>query len=119
MNKSLAEAELDKVLKYCNSVGVDFVAYVLIKPHTLSEKDAIEDAYRTAMHIFEKAADNDVYARIAFEPVFVVKGVTEFLFNDGRFSPPNLWSIVEILNKTYTSSSNSTKNNNKTIARLH
>ena len=98
LNKAVPEQHLDQTLQMCRDTGIDFVSYVLIKPPGLSEKEAIQDSVDTAMHVLEKAERYDVYARIAFEPVFVVRGKPiEKLFLSGDYRPPKLWSVVEVL----------------------
>ena len=101
LNKGVPEEHLDESIQMCQEAGVDFVAYVLIKPHGLSEGEAIIDAVDTAIHVLEKAERCGVYARIAFEPVFVVRDKPiERLFLSGDYKPPKLWSVVEVLAQT-------------------
>ncbi len=101
LNKGVTEEHLDQTLQMCRDAGIDFVSYVLIKPHCLSEREAIQDAVDTAIHVLEKADSYGVYARIAFEPVFVVRGKSiEKLFLSGEYKPPKLWSVVEVLAQT-------------------
>ncbi len=101
LRKGVPEEHLDQVLQMCKDVGVDFACYVLIKPPGLSEREAIEDAVNTAIHVLEKADRYGVYGRIAFEPVFVVRNKPiEILFKAGQYKPPKLWSVVEVLAQT-------------------
>ena len=98
LNKAVPEKHLDDAMKLCKNAGVDFVAYVLIKPHTLTEAEGIKDAVETAIHVLKKAEEYRVNARIAFEPVFVTKGkILETLFIQGKYTPPKLWSVAEVL----------------------
>lgn len=101
LRKGVPESHLDEALDLCKEAGIDFVAYVLIKPHTLSEAEAIQEAVNTALHVLQKAKAKGVTARIAFEPVFVTKGkVLEELFLRGEYTPPKLWSVVEVIKRT-------------------
>ncbi len=101
LNKGVLEEHLDQTLQICREAGVDFACYVLIKPHGLSEKEAIQDAVNTAVHILGKADMYGVYGRVAFEPVFVVRNKPiEALFMAGQYKPPKLWSVVEVLAQT-------------------
>ncbi len=98
LNKGVPENHLDETLQMCREAGIDFACYVLIKPPGLSEREAIEDAVNTAIHVLEKADRYGVYARIAFEPVFVVRDKPiETLFKTGQYQPPKLWSVVDVL----------------------
>lgn len=101
LNKGVKEADLDEILKRCEDAGLDFVAYVLIKPHKLSEYEGIVEASNTAIHVLEKAGTYNLKARIAFEPVFVTEGKeVEIYFLKGEYTPPKLWSIIEVLRRT-------------------
>lgn len=101
LNKGVPEKHLDDALQICKESGVDFVAYVLIKPPRLNEAEGIEDAVKTATHVLEKADKYSVNARIAFEPVFVTEGtLVEELWDRGEYQPPKLWSIIEVLEQT-------------------
>jgi radical SAM enzyme (TIGR01210 family) len=100
LNKGVPEKHLDESLQMCREAGVDFVSYVLIKPHTLTEAEGICDAVNTAVHVLTKAEEYGVKARIAFEPVFVTTGVLEELFMKGEYRPPKLWSVTEVLVET-------------------
>lgn len=101
LRKGTPESHLDECLQICRETGVDFVAYVLIKPQTLSESEGIEEAVNTAIHVFTKAQAHGVKTRIAFEPVFVTYGKEiEQLWKSGEYSPPKLWSVAEVLIQT-------------------
>ena len=101
LRKGTPEQHLDDALEMCRDTNVDFVSYVLIKPHTLSEAEGIEEAVNTATHVLAKAKQYGVKARIAFEPVFVTKGkVIEELWEKGEYHPPKLWSVAEVLIQT-------------------
>ncbi|MFH1439757.1 MAG: hypothetical protein ABIG89_04270 [Candidatus Woesearchaeota archaeon] len=101
LNKGTPETHLDESLQMCKEADVDFVSYVLIKPHTLTEAEGIKEAVDTAVHILTKAEQYGVKARIAFEPVFVTKGkIIEELWKNGEYKPPKLWSVAEVLIKT-------------------
>ena len=101
LNKELPEHHLDEVLEICKEANVNFVSYVLIKPHLLTELEGIQDSVNTAVHVLEKAKRHGVSARIAFEPVFVTqKNILNYLWKKGKYTPPKLWSIVEVLRQT-------------------
>src|SRR3989338_8765982 len=101
LRKGTPEKHLDDALKMCRDAGVNFVSYVLIKPHTLSEAEGIEEAVNTATHVLAKADSYGVKTRIAFEHVFVTKGKTlEKFWKRGEYQPPKLWSVAEVLIQT-------------------
>jgi hypothetical protein len=110
LNKGTKEKDLDHALTLCQKIGIDFAAYVLIKPQTLTEVEGIREAVDTALHIIQKARLYRVRARVEFEPMFVVHGkIIETLFNEGKYKPPKLWSIIEVLNQTINALGNDFK----------
>lgn len=101
LNKATPEKHLDQCLEICRDARVNFVGYTLIKPPSLTEAEAIDDAVATALHVLNKAASYGVNARIAFEPVFVTHGKPiETLWRRGEYQSPKLWSIAEVLIRT-------------------
>jgi len=101
LNKGVKEEHLDEIMQFCKNAGVDFVAYVLIKPHKLTEYEGIIEATNTAVHVLKKAASYDLRARIAFEPVFVTEGKEiETYYLKGVYTPPKLWSVIDVLYRT-------------------
>ena len=101
LRKGTPEHHLDEALDICKAAGVDFVSYVLIKPHTITEAEGIDEAVNTAVHVLAKAEQHGVNGRIAFEPVFVTQGkIIEQLWKKGNYVPPKLWSVAEVLIKT-------------------
>ena len=100
LNKAVPEKHLDDSLLICEEAGVDFVSYVLIKSHLLSEADGMRDTIDTALHVLEKAKKYGVNARLAFEPVFVTYNTPiEDYWKRGEYEPLQLWTISEIMIK--------------------
>lgn len=95
VNKGFTLMDFRRAVKTCRNLGVGVKAYLLVKPPFLSEKEAIEDAVSSA---FE--ASNLGASRISFNPLAVHRHtLVEYLWKRGEYSPPWLWSLVEILNK--------------------
>ena len=68
-------------------------AYVLLKPPFLTERDALLDAQRT----MSDAIDAGV-TTLSLNPVNVQSDtLVEQLWKEGRYRPPWLWSVVEVL----------------------
>ena len=75
--------------------GMSLRVYILIKPPFLTEKDAIKDAIKSAEKV-KKIADV-----ISFNPVAIhSKTIIEYLWRKKLFSPPWLWSVVDVLRNT-------------------
>ncbi len=82
--------------------NVTFQTYLLVKPQTLSEREAIEDAVQSAVDVANLATKANVPTRIAFEPVFVTHGTElEKHFLAGQYTPVNLWSVLEVVQRTH------------------
>lgn len=71
--------------------------YVLVKPPFLTESEAIDEAVATA----ERVAALPALEAISFNPTTIHKNtLVETLWKRGDYSPPWLWSIVEVLRRT-------------------
>jgi radical SAM enzyme (TIGR01210 family) len=71
---------------------------VLLKPLDTGEREAIEDAVLTARKVFGLAAARNIPTRIALEPCFVAPHTPlHRAFDQGRYRPPWLWSVIEVL----------------------
>ena len=74
-------------------------AYIFVKPILTSEKEAIEDAVSTAKYVENLGVD-----RISFCPATIHKGtLMEILWRRGSYSPPWIWSILEIIKRVRNS----------------
>ncbi len=84
----LAAAERARVL------GLRTKAYLLLKPPYLAESEAIEDVVRS----IRVAAPS--FDTLSVNPVHIQNGtVVEALYHRGRYRPPWLWSVVEVLRR--------------------
>ncbi len=76
------------------ALGLRAKAYLLLKPPYLSEEEAADDVVRS---IGEAAARFDA---LSVNPVHIQNGtVVEWLYHRGRYRPPWLWSVVEVLRR--------------------
>lgn len=98
LNKQLSEEEIANVMKSCRDAGADFLAYLLVKPPTLCEREAIDDAVESAEWVASLAKKIGVGIRIAFEPVFTTP---KLIRNFPNYQCCNLWSVVEILRRVH------------------
>ncbi|MDH3669049.1 MAG: hypothetical protein OEN23_19205 [Paracoccaceae bacterium] len=97
LRKGLSDRSVRRVMEVCKEAGVRFVAYLLVKPHTLDEKDGIIDAVDGGEWISNLAKSIGVEYRIAYEPVFITHGtMLEQMFQEGSYKILNLWSIVSL-----------------------
>lgn len=107
------ETKNDEIREYCVNKGFNteqylektklivdsklhLLAYVLIKPPFLTEKEAIQDAIETARFAFQHGADV-----VSFEPVSIQDfTLVHYLHEGGVFDPPWLWSAIEVARAT-------------------
>lgn len=102
IKKALPKKRFEGVAAMANQAGCDFLTYLLIKPPSLSEGEAIRDAVDSAKYVFDVAARYDLRVRIAYEPVFIPKGTPlDRLFVDSGYRLLNLWSIVEVIQQSH------------------
>jgi hypothetical protein len=97
IRKGLTKKDYEKTIQLLKENGVRVLTYVFIKPIYLTEKEAIEEAIKTVEYAFKVGTDE-----VALESAFVQKGtLMAKLFYEKKFRPPWLWSIIEVIRKTY------------------
>jgi archaeosine synthase beta-subunit len=75
-------------------LGLRAKAYLLLKPPYLTEDEAIGDVVRS----IEEAAPR--FDALSVNPVHIQNGtVVEWLYHRGRYRPPWLWSVVDVLSR--------------------
>ena len=95
INKGFTFDKWKKAAEKIISYGKELKVYILIKPPFLTEKDAIKDAIDSVEKIKE------MVDTISFNPVAIhSKTLIEFLWRRNLYSPPWLWSVVEVLKKS-------------------
>lgn len=97
IKKGLSKAEYENAIKILKKNRVRVATYILIKPIYLNEKEAIKEAIKSAEYAFKAGTDE-----VIFESSFVQRcTIMELLYNEKKFTPPWLWTIIEVLKKTY------------------
>ncbi len=95
VNKNYTHEDFKNAAMLLKNNGLSVRTYVLLKPPFLTEAEAIKDSIQT---IFDVMPYSDI---ISLNPLNVQKGTyVEFLYKQGRFRPPYLWSVVEVLLRT-------------------
>jgi hypothetical protein len=94
--KGLTKETFENAVKLCKAFGFQTFAYVFLKPHCLAEKEAVEDAVKSIEYCFQVGVDE-----ISLSCAFVQKNtLLHQLYQLGQFQPPNLWSIIEVIQRT-------------------
>lgn len=97
INKGFDLKEYERALAVLKQCGAQSLTYVLLKPIGLSEKEAIEDAISTIDYAFKDGTDE-----VALESSFIQPGTAmEKLYGQGSYTPPWLWSIIEVAKRTH------------------
>lgn len=92
VHKSTGPEEYLRAADRIRAVGLRSKAYLLLKPPYLTESEAIDDVLRS---VGEAAPHFDA---LSINPVHIQNGtVVEWLYHRGRYRPPWLWSVVEVL----------------------
>ena len=97
----LKNIDLDKyeeAVETLNNCGFNPLTYVLLKPAFLNELQAMADAVKTIKYAFSIGTKV-----VSLEPVGVEPyTLTEILYETGNYSPPMLWSVLDVVKQTYT-----------------
>ena len=92
VNKGSPPSEYLAAADRLGALGVRRKAYLLLKPPYLTESEAVSDVERS---IREAAPHFDA---LSVNPVHIQNGtVVEWLYHRGRYRPPWLWSLVDVL----------------------
>lgn len=92
VNKGSPPAEYLAAADRLASLGVRRKAYLLLKPPYLTESEAVADVVRSV----REAAPH--FDSLSVNPVHIQNGtVVEWLYRRGRYRPPWLWSLVDVL----------------------
>lgn len=97
IKKGLDKKDYERTVRLLKEKGVKVLTYVFLKPIFVSEKEAIEEAIKTIEYAIKVGTDE-----VALEVAFIQEG-TEMakLFREGKYKPPWLWSIIEVIKRTY------------------
>lgn len=96
LHKGLNKSTFEQAVNLCHQFGCKVFTYVYLKPHCLDEEQAVADAVSTINYCFNVGVDE-----ISLSCAFVqANTLLEKLFRDGKFTPPKLWSILEVIKAT-------------------
>ncbi|HXY46569.1 MAG TPA: archaeosine biosynthesis radical SAM protein RaSEA [Thermoplasmata archaeon] len=94
VHKSTGPREYFAAAARIRALGLRPKAYLLLKPPYLAESEAIDDVVQS---IGEASPHFDT---LSVNPVHIQNGtVVEWLYHRGRYRPPWLWSVVEVLRR--------------------
>ena len=92
VNKNSPPSDYLAAADRIRALGFRAKGYLLLKPPYLTEREAIEDVV-TSVRIAAPRFDT-----LSINPVHIQNGtVVEWLFRRGRYRPPWLWSLAEVM----------------------
>lgn len=96
LRKGLSKKVFERAIALCRDHAVSTFAYVFLKPESLSDEEAIDDAVASIKYCAENLVDE-----VSLSCAFVQEGTPlHLLFKAGLFTPPTLWSIIEVVKRT-------------------
>ncbi|WP_026884645.1 hypothetical protein [Clostridium akagii] len=95
--KNMKKSEYESAVKIINENNMKSLTYVILKPAFLNEVQAIKEAIETIKYVFNAGSHAVSLEPIGVEPYTV----TNLLYEDCKYIPPKLWSVLEVLKQTY------------------
>lgn len=96
INKGFSSKDYERAVEILKKNGAELSTYVFLKPIYLSEQESIEEAVRTTRYAFSLGSSEIMVESAFIQP----KTKMEKLYLQGRFRPPWLWSIIEVVRRT-------------------
>jgi len=97
INKGFSFQDFSKAVDKIIDGKAHVKAYILIKPPFLSEKEAINDAIKSAIDASKAGAKS-----LSFNPCNVQSGtLVEKLWKNNSYRPPWLWSVIEVFKQSF------------------
>jgi hypothetical protein len=94
LQKGFTRTAFEQAVGRLAEVGADLLCYVMIKPWSMTDDAALQDAIHCAEYAHEVASRHSVRCRIALEPTFVVPGTSlADLYIAGLYEPVSLWVV--------------------------
>lgn len=96
INKGFTCHEFEETVELLKAHDVELLTYVFLKPIRLTEREAVLEAIRTVEYAFAVGSD-----AVALEAGLVVEAtIMADWYRKGKYRPPWLWSVVEVLRNT-------------------
>ncbi len=96
INKGFLVRHYINAAKLLNEAKIPVKTYALLKPPFMTEREAIEEAIMT-IKLATKYSEV-----VSLNPMNIQSNtLVEYLWQRGEYSPPWLWSIVEVLKRTH------------------
>jgi radical SAM enzyme (TIGR01210 family) len=96
IGKGTSLSSYQRAVKAAHANGILTLAYVILKPPFLTEREALAQAAESVAYAFEIGFD-EVYVQAASIHEW---SLSELLALRGLYAPPWLWSVVEVIKST-------------------
>lgn len=95
--KNMQRDEYELAVKMINENNMKSLTYVILKPAFLNELQAMQEAIDTIEYAFKVGSKAVSLEPIGVEPYTL----TNLLYKAGKYIPPKLWSVLEVVKQTY------------------
>jgi radical SAM enzyme (TIGR01210 family) len=92
-NKGFTMADVMTAKSVMDKYRISFVPFIFVKPLFVTERMAIEDTTKSIQKVLDMGAK-----RVSVQPMHAYRGsLGGVMVESGRMTPPNLWSIWQIM----------------------
>ncbi len=96
IHKGFLQKDYERAAEVLKNQGAELFTYVFLKPIHMTERASIDEAINTITYAFQSGTNE-----VALEAAFIQQGTAmELLYSRGNYSPPWLWSIIEVVRNT-------------------
>lgn len=96
INTTCTSAGFERAIELLRSAEYLPIVFLMIKSPFLTEREGIADAVESIQYLAEKGINEPILCPTRIAPNTIV----DLLHQKGLFSPPWLWSVVEVLRQT-------------------
>jgi hypothetical protein len=96
INTTCTNVGFERAIELLRSAEYLPIVFLMIKPPFLTEREGIVDAVESIQYLAEKGINEPILCPTRIAPNTIV----DILHQRGLFSPPWLWSVVEVLRQT-------------------
>jgi radical SAM enzyme (TIGR01210 family) len=97
VNKGFTLKQYDEAIQIILKYHLYPRSYVLLKPPFFSEKEGVDEAINTIKHAFNAGSFTVSLEACTYQKYTL----TEYLFDNGLYQLPKLWSILDVVKKTH------------------
>lgn len=96
INSTCTKQGFERAVRLLQKNGYLAQAFLMVKPPFLTENEAVEDTVNSIVYLSDLDIKNPILCATRVAPNTLVS----CLYREGRFRPPWLWTIVEVLEKS-------------------